>query len=103
MNLLARWGRFAADCFLKKVLSKKPNVRFATRLASREQSFEPYLKALTLRRGPRHDVSYQQSSLEQREARRPEAAAQTRTNMGYPYSVRDSKEHPRAGDVQHGN
>ena len=49
--------------------SKNLNVRFATRLASREQSFEPYLKALTLRRGPRHDVSYQQSSLEQREAR----------------------------------
>lgn len=79
------------------------NVRFATRLASREQSSEPYLKALTLQRGPRHDISYQQSSLEQGKARWPEATAQTRTNMGYPHSVRDCREHPRAGDVQHGD
>src|SRR5690606_36504942 len=63
------------------------NVRFATRLASREQSSEPYLKALTLQRGPRHDISYQQSSLEQGKARWPEVTAQTRTNMGYPHSI----------------
>jgi hypothetical protein len=58
-------------------------------LGSRKQFFEPYLKALTLRRGPHYDISYQQSSLEQGKARWPEVTAQTRTNMGYPHSVRD--------------
>jgi len=36
-----------------------------------------------------HDISYQQKSLEQGKARWPEATPQTRTNMGYPHSIRD--------------